>query len=193
MQFRQKQNCILDLKSDYSFFFPVAFALAQRAFANAESFALAAALIFLRAFFTGLAASLTVLTAGLTDDFVPFIFAHRALAAALILAFAAALIVNFFLAGLAVLTAGFAALILAHLAFWAATILALPAALIPPFFFGALVAAGLTADGLAVEPNNWLNSFSSATIFSLRLAAWRNCWTDRSLIELICRELSALL
>ena len=68
MQFCQKQNCILDLKSDYNFFFPVAFTLAQRAFANFERFALAAALIFLRAFFTGLA---------LTDGFAALILAHR--------------------------------------------------------------------------------------------------------------------
>jgi hypothetical protein len=52
---------------DYSVFFPIALTLAQRAFARAESLALAAALI-----------------------------------------------VNFFLTGLAGLTAGFAALILAH-------------------------------------------------------------------------------
>jgi len=68
------------------------------------------------------------------------------LAAALILALAAALMVNFFLTGLA---ACFAALYLAHLAFRAATILALPAALIFRFFFGALAATGS-----AVEPAN---------------------------------------
>jgi hypothetical protein len=72
---------------DYSFFFPVALILAQRAFAKAESLALAAALIVL--FFAG------ALAAGFTD-FVPLTFAHRALAAALILARAAALIFLFF-------------------------------------------------------------------------------------------------
>jgi hypothetical protein len=95
------------------------------------------------------------------------------LAAALILALAAALIVNFFLAGLA-------ALILAHLAFWAAAILALPAALIFRLFFGALAATGL-----AVEPANWFSFFSKASIFALRLMTWRNCLTDRSAIEFI--------
>ena len=80
--------------------------------------------------------------------FAARILAQRALAAALILALAAALIVNFFLAptalvaGLTPATTGttglatdaFAAWILAHLAFWAATSLARPAALMPPFF-----------------------------------------------------------
>ena len=52
----------LDLKSDHSFFFPVALTLAQRAFANADNLAFAAALIvnFLRAFFTGLATGLAL-------------------------------------------------------------------------------------------------------------------------------------
>jgi hypothetical protein len=63
-----------------------AFLLAQAIFIFAESLALAAALIFLLAF-----------RAGFTDAFVPFSFAHLALAPALILALAALLILNFFL------------------------------------------------------------------------------------------------
>ena len=76
---------------DYSDFFPAFLILAQRAFAKAESLALAAALIFF--LFAG------ALAAGFTDfavGFVPLTFAHRALAAALILARAAALILPFF-------------------------------------------------------------------------------------------------
>jgi hypothetical protein len=131
----------------------------------------------------------------LADDyfFAALTFAQRAFAAALILALAAALIVNFFFAGGAALTptmalaSGFAALTLAQRAFWAAAILAFPAALMPPFFFGALAAAGLTATVYVVEPSNWLNSFSNSKIFSLRSAAWRNCWTDILVIKLIGR------
>ena len=113
-----------------------------------------------------------------------------ALIAALIFAFAAALIVNFFLAGLAAWTAGLAAatvlitglalLTLAQRAFCAAAILALPAALMPPFF-----GAGVAATALAVDPSTWLSSFSKAAIFSLRSAAWRSCWTDKLIIELM--------
>ena len=63
----------------------LAFLLAQIIFILAESLALAAALIFLLPFL-----------AGFTDAFDPFTFAHLALAAALILALAALLILNFF-------------------------------------------------------------------------------------------------
>jgi ABC-type uncharacterized transport system permease subunit len=51
-----KYQTFASLKRDHNFFFPVAFTFAHLAFANADSLALAAALIFLRAFFTGLAA-----------------------------------------------------------------------------------------------------------------------------------------
>ena len=60
-------------------------AFAQRAFANADILALAAALIFRLAFLTGFA-----------DGFVPFTFAHLALAAAAIFALPAALIFRLF-------------------------------------------------------------------------------------------------
>src|ERR1035437_7565255 len=87
-----------------------------------------------------------------------FFAAQRALAAALILALAAALIVNFFFAGLitagltigavlestTTLAAGLAAFTFAHLASCAALIRAIPAALIVNFFFAGL-AAVLTA------------------------------------------------
>lgn len=119
------------------------------------------------------------------DYFFPArIFAHRALAAALILALAAALIVNFFGAGLAGLTD----LILAHRAFWAAMILARPAALIFRFFFGAGAATGS-----GVEPSKRFNSVSKVSISSLRLMTRRNCWTDRLAIEfmLILRAMNA--
>lgn len=105
----------------------LAFLLAQAIFILADSLALAAALIFRLPFL-----------AGFTDAFVPFTFAHLALAAALILALAALLILNFF-RGTA----------------WAA--------------------------GWAEEPNSWPSSFSSDWIFSLSVAALRNCWTDRLL------------
>src|ERR1035437_8940557 len=131
--------------------------------------------------------------------FAALTFAQRALAAALIFALAAALITNFFFAGLATtatlagvaagLTADFAALILAQRAFCAAATLALPAALMPPFFFGALPTTG-AATGVADEPSNWLSSFSKSAIFSWRAAAWRNCWADRLAIELIVVLLS---
>jgi hypothetical protein len=63
--------------------------------------------------------------------------------------------------------------------FWAAAILALPAALIP-FFFGALTVCLIAVDmSFAVEPKIWINSFSKATIFSLRSAAFLNVWSDR--------------
>jgi len=92
MQSRQKQNCILDLKKDYSFFFPVALILAQRAFARAESLALAAALI-VNFFLAGLAAGLTL---------AALILAHLAFWAAATLALPAALIPPFFLGALVV-------------------------------------------------------------------------------------------
>jgi len=98
-----------------------AFLLAQIIFILAESLALAAALIFPLAF-----------RAGFTEAFDPFTFAHLALAAALILALAALLIVNFFL--------------------------------------GTAEAAGLVE-----EPNSWPSAFSSDWIFSLSVAALRNC------------------
>src|ERR1700691_3269077 len=61
--------------------------------------------------------------------FPAFLAAHLAFIRAESLALAAALIVNFFFAGLTAWVAGSCpALILAHLAFWAAAILALPAA-----------------------------------------------------------------
>jgi hypothetical protein len=82
----------------YRDFFPDFLTLAQRAFAKAESLALAAALIFFL-FAGALAAGFTGFAAG----FVPLTFAHRALAAALILARAAALI---FLGALADADAG---------------------------------------------------------------------------------------
>lgn len=63
----------------------LAFLRAQASFILAEILALAAALIFRLPF-----------RAGFTDAFVPFRFAHLALAAALILARAALLILNFF-------------------------------------------------------------------------------------------------
>jgi len=79
-----------DAGTNYSDFFPAFLILAQRAFAKADSLALAAALIVL--FFAGaLAAGFTGFTAG----FAVLTFAHRALAAAEILALAAALIFNF--------------------------------------------------------------------------------------------------
>lgn len=83
--------------------------------------------------------------------FAALIFAHLALAAALIAALAPALIVNFFSGFTAALTTSFAttavfgaalalaALITAHLAFCAALILAIPSALI--FFLAGLTAA----------------------------------------------------
>ena len=57
----------------YSDFFPAAFIFAQRAFAKAESLALAAALIF--PFFAG---AVTAGFTGFTAAFVPLTFAHLA-------------------------------------------------------------------------------------------------------------------
>ena len=68
---------------------------------------------------------------GSTGDFVPLIFAHRALAAAEIFALAAALIVRFPFA------AALVPLIFAHRALAAAEIFALAAALIVRFPFAA--------------------------------------------------------
>jgi hypothetical protein len=73
------------MEMDYSFFFPAALILAQRAFAIAESLALAAVLIFRLCFLAG----------ALATGFASLIFAHRALAAAAILARLAALILRF--------------------------------------------------------------------------------------------------
>jgi hypothetical protein len=69
----------------YNFFLPAALTFAQRALAIAESFFLAAGLIFLLVF---------------GAELFPLIFAQRALAAADIFAWADALIVNFFLGAL---------------------------------------------------------------------------------------------
>ena len=94
-------------------------------------------------------------------------FAHRALAAAEILALPAALIPLFFLgAGLAFdLAAGFAPLTFAQRSLAAALILALAAALIVNFFFGAMAAAVWT-----VEPSNWPSSLSKAAIFFFKIS-----------------------
>jgi hypothetical protein len=105
--------------------------------------------------------------------FAALIFAHLAFAKADSLALAAALILNFFLTGLTALAAGFVALTLAQRALAAAEILALADVLILRLCFGAGVITGLVE-----KPKTWLNSFSRASIFSLRFAAWRNCWTD---------------
>jgi hypothetical protein len=89
-----KYQTFASLKSNHSFFFPAFLALAQRAFANADSLALAAALIvnFLAVLTTE--AGLTA-TAGLA--LAALIFAHLAFCAATIRALPAALIVLFFL------------------------------------------------------------------------------------------------
>ena len=71
-------HCASSKTDNYSLVLPAVFALAHRAFANAESLALAAALIFFLGFAAGFA--------------FPLIFAHLALAAAEILARAEALI-----------------------------------------------------------------------------------------------------
>lgn len=97
-------------------------ALAQRAFAIAESLALAAALSPLLL--------VGVFAAGFVDSLAPLTFAQRALCAA--------------------------------------AILARPAALILPFF-GFWIDTG--ADVPKMEPSSMFN----ASIFSLRLAAWRSC------------------
>jgi hypothetical protein len=81
-------------------------------------------------------------------------FAHRALAAAEILALAAAL--SLLLALGASLTATFVPFTFAHLALAAAEILALAAALIVRFFFGTTAATGF-----AEFPKIRFNSFSS--------------------------------
>jgi hypothetical protein len=77
----------------YNDFLPAALALAQRALAAAEIFALPAALI--PPFFLGTGPAF-----GFVAGFAPLTFAQRNLAAALILALAAALIVNFFFGAL---------------------------------------------------------------------------------------------
>ena len=97
--------------------------------------------------------------------------AHRALAAAEILARPAALIVDF------LLTTDFAAglatgvLALAQRAFCAAAILARAAALIFRFFFGA--GAGVVI--VEAEPKMEASSFSNALILSLMSAACFSC------------------
>lgn len=114
------------------------------------------------------------------SDFLPapLILAQRALASALNFALAAALILNFFLAGFeTVLVAlgavlAFAALALAQRNLAAAAMRARPAALMPPFFFGALTATEVI---LVSAPIMAVSCFSKAAIFSLRLAAWRSC------------------
>ena len=78
-------NCSINVPPPYSRFFPAALTFAQRAFANAEIFALAALLILRLTFLTGFA-----------DDFFPFTFAHRAFCAAAMLARPAALIFRLF-------------------------------------------------------------------------------------------------
>lgn len=109
-----------------------------------------------------------------------FALAHRALAAAAILARPAALMVYFFLViGMA---AGLAFLTLAQRAFCAAAILARPAALILNFFFGA-------GAGVEAEPKMEASSFSKALISSLRSAAcfsWAGVSDNRSFM--VARE-----
>jgi hypothetical protein len=91
------------------------------------------------------------------------IFAHLALAAALILALAAALIFHFF-AGAATtgsgeFVVGFAPLIWAHRFLAAAESLARADALMPRFFVGAAVTAGAGGEGAAtalLERQTWL-------------------------------------
>ena len=101
---------------------------------------------------------------------------QRALAAAEILALAAALILRLaFFTGFAT---DFRPLTFAHRALAAAAILALPTALILRFFFGAGGAAGSVE-----EPRIEISFFSSAWIFSLMLAARRNCCADRSVMD----------
>ena len=118
--------------------------------------------------------------------FADLTLAHRALAAAEILALAAALMTNFFLAGLAAgfgaaaalaatftagaTTAGLAVpLILAQRAFWAARTLAMADALI--FFWAGHAASAVGDLAVALPPSNWLSWVSSFVISSLRSAA----------------------
>ena len=90
-----------------------------------------------------------------------FTLAHRALAAAAILARPSALIVDFFFAGLAPFA-------FAQRAFCAAAILARAAGLIFDFFF-------VVGVEVVEEPRTEPNSFSSVLILSLRSAARLNC------------------
>ena len=90
-----------------------------------------------------------------------FALAHRALAAAAILARPSALIMDFFFSGLAPFA-------FAQRAFCAAEILARAAALILDFFFGA-------GAGVEEEPRMEVSSFSKAVILSLRSAARFSC------------------
>jgi len=107
-------------------------------------------------------------------DCLAFLLAQAIFILADSLALAAALILPLaFLAGFTDACGPFS---FAHLALAAALILALAALLIFHFFFGTASAAGLVE-----EPNSWPSSFSSDWIFSLSVAALRNCWTDRLL------------
>ena len=86
MQSRQKQDCTSKLdEMDYNDFLPAALTLAHRAFAIAESLALAAELILPRLF-----GALTVILVG--SALAPLTLAQRAFCAAAILARAAVLI-----------------------------------------------------------------------------------------------------
>jgi hypothetical protein len=101
-------------------------------------------------------------------DFLAFLLAQIIFILAESLALAAALI--FLLAFLAGFTDGFDPFSFAHLALAPALILALAALLIFHFFFGTALAAGWVE-----EPNSRPSSFSSDWIFSLSVAALRNC------------------
>src|SRR5271155_5357565 len=95
MQSRKSRTALLiRIEMDYSFFFPVAFILAQRAFAAREILALAAALI------------VRFLAGALAAGFAALIFAHRAFCAAATFARPAALIPPFFFGALADTEAG---------------------------------------------------------------------------------------
>jgi len=81
----QSKTVVVRASASYNFDFPAALTFFHRAFAIAESFALAAALIVRLTFLTGF-----------TADFFPFKFAQRFFAAALILALPAVLIFRLF-------------------------------------------------------------------------------------------------
>jgi hypothetical protein len=101
-------------------------------------------------------------------DFPAFLLAQAIFILAESLALAAALI--FLLAFRAGFTDAFGPFSLAHLALAPALILARAARLILNFFLGAAGAATV-----AEEPSSWPSSFSSDWIFSLSVAALRNC------------------
>ena len=137
----QLKACPTDL------YFP-AFNFAQRFFAPAIILAFASGLITLMAFF---AAGATATTGAATEPALPFLLAHRALRAALILALVASLKIRvacFEVAGARPDSP--TPLIVAHLAFAAARIFARLAALIVHFFFGAGVAGGV-GDGVGAD------------------------------------------